>query len=63
MPQVIYSLTPLWSALFSWWALGDEAGSLTWIGGAVILCASLLATSEGDGKRGGKEEEDMGGLC
>jgi len=45
--QVIYSLTPLWSALAAWLVLGDEAGPLTWAGGVVILSASLLATTGG----------------
>uniref|UniRef100_A0A7S3QZR9 EamA domain-containing protein n=1 Tax=Dunaliella tertiolecta TaxID=3047 RepID=A0A7S3QZR9_DUNTE len=49
MAQVIYSLTPLWSAIGAWLVLGDEAGGLTWAGGAIILGASLLATG-GDGE-------------
>lgn len=53
-PQVIYSLTPLWSALIAWAFLGndDGLGPLGWAGGAVILMASILATT-------GAKQEDL----
>lgn len=53
-PQVIYSLTPLWSALIAWVFLGndDGLGPLGWAGGAVILMASILATT-------GAKQEDL----
>lgn len=42
--QVIYSLTPLWSALIAQVALGDETlGPAAWGGGGAMLLASLLA--------------------
>ena len=43
--QVIYSLTPLWSALIAAIILDgqEQVGPLFWAGGAVILGASILA--------------------
>lgn len=44
-PQVIYSLTPIWSALIASATLGssENMGTLSWAGGAVIVLASILA--------------------
>jgi hypothetical protein len=43
--QVIYSLTPIWSALIAQATLGgsENMGALSWAGGGVIVCASVLA--------------------
>eukprot|EP00873_Tetraselmis_striata_P026769 jgi/Tetstr1/447033/TSEL_034490.t1 len=42
--QVIYSLTPLWSALAASVVLGDEGlGPASWAGGGLVLGASLLS--------------------
>jgi drug/metabolite transporter (DMT)-like permease len=51
--QVIYSLTPLWSAIASWIFLGDEdgMGPLAYGGGAIVLAASILATTGGSADR------------
>jgi drug/metabolite transporter (DMT)-like permease len=47
--QVLYSLTPIWSALLAGGALTGEAmGAAGWLGAAIILGASLsLAAAEG----------------
>lgn len=43
--QVIYSLTPIWSALMAAWLLGDEGlGPVAWAGCAAICAASILAS-------------------
>lgn len=44
--QVIYSLTPLWSALLAYLVLGDEGmGPVAYVGGATIVAAGLIAAS------------------
>ena len=52
--QVIYSLTPIWGAVFAQILLGDEGlGPLSWAGGAGVLAASLLAAqAQTSGMRG-----------
>ena len=50
LSQVVYSLTPLWSAGFAYLTLGgggnESMGTLSWVGGAVILAASFLASQQ-----------------
>ena len=42
--QVIFSLTPLWSALMAFLLLGDDGmGPLAWAGGAAVVAAGIMA--------------------
>lgn len=56
--QVVFSTTPLWSALIAAVCLpGERVGTLTWLGGAGMLGAGLLAavasSSSNDNSSGG----------
>ena len=45
--QVLYSTTPLWSALIAWWLLSnsDEAMSpVGWAGGLALVVATIIAS-------------------
>lgn len=61
--QVIYSSTPLWSALFSMVLIGTDAmGPTGWVGGAMIVGAGLLASfAENLRPRGGRKLESAKG--
>jgi drug/metabolite transporter (DMT)-like permease len=51
--QVIYSSTPLWTALFAALLLGGESlGTLGWAGGGLIVAAGLVA-AWGESRRSG----------
>lgn len=44
--QVIFSSKPLWSASLAWFLLGgEELGPMTWVGGATLAVAGLIASS------------------
>lgn len=44
--QVIFSSKPLWSAGLAWFLLGgEELGPMTWVGGATLVVAGLIASS------------------
>lgn len=61
--QVFYSLTPVWAALMAMLLLqGEEMGPLAWIGGGVIVAASIgAAVSERKGSSGSGSSGDMVG--
>lgn len=43
--QVIFSLTPVWAAMFAGFFLsGEQMGAMGWLGGAMIVGASVLAS-------------------
>ena len=47
--QIIFSTVPLWSAAFAWLLLGGEVmGEYTWVGGAAILAAGVIASQPAD---------------
>jgi drug/metabolite transporter (DMT)-like permease len=46
--QVFYSLTPIWAALLATLCLqGEEMGPLAWLGGCIIIAASIGAAISG----------------
>jgi hypothetical protein len=46
--QVFYSLTPVWAALLAYTCLqGEEMGPLAWVGGCIIIAASIWAAISG----------------
>lgn len=53
--QVLYSSTPVWSAVFAALLVnGERMRAVGWVGGAIILVASVIAASGGgDGLRHG----------
>jgi len=40
---LIYTLEPVWAALFSVWLLGEQLTSLAWIGGFLIVAGMVVA--------------------
>lgn len=53
--QIIFSTVPAWSAAFAWLLLGGEVmGQFTWVGGAAVLAAGVIASQPGP------EDEDPG---
>jgi drug/metabolite transporter (DMT)-like permease len=59
--QVLYSLTPVMSALLAAACLqGEEMGPLAWLGGAVIVAASLgtAVSGSGDSSRSAAAEDN-----
>lgn len=45
--QVLYSLTPVWSSLFAASLLDERISPLGYLGGGIVLLATLLATRKG----------------
>lgn len=57
--QVFYSLTPIWAALLATLCLqGEEMGPLAWLGGCIIIAASIgaaISGSTGSGSGGASD--------
>jgi drug/metabolite transporter (DMT)-like permease len=45
--QVIFSLTPIWSAVIAHFLLGEESmGPWAWVGGVAVVLAGILASRQ-----------------
>lgn len=57
--QVFYSLTPIWAALLANLCLqGEEMGPLAWLGGCIIIAASIGAAISGNAGGGSSGASD-----
>jgi drug/metabolite transporter (DMT)-like permease len=60
--QVFYSLTPVWAALLAKTCLqGEEMGPLAWLGGCVIIAASIGAAISGSSGSGSNSSDGSSG--
>jgi drug/metabolite transporter (DMT)-like permease len=61
--QVYYSLTPVWAALLAnSWLEGEAMGTMAWVGGGIIIAASIAAAISDVGPDG-QAQADGGGTA